>query len=320
MGCGQVRRRDLGEVIGLSLWYWLSLAAPALWATCNYIDRYVLTRHMEQDNLAQLVFIAGVFGGLVSLVLFALGVDSSPGSYWAKGILGVNGALLTLAFVPYLCALKEHEIGVTVPILQSVPVFGFAIGFAVLRETLSANQVIASIIVLAGGIGLSLDVNADVKLKIRPLLLMLSSAFVLALTNIVFKLFASGMSYWSASLWQYLGASSVPLVMYLGSKKVRAQVASLFTDQRSVLLLSSTQEILNISGNMIASYAFLLAPVALVGALANGTQPLWVIILAPVFGNIWPSLRSHRTTGKVVAYRVTFTLIVVAGSLMLHLS
>lgn len=299
-------------------WHIFAFFAPALWAACNYIDKYLLTRHFKDANsTGVLMMVSGFVAALVAVILFFVGVDIGAPSLIYKLVMIGNGLMFIPAFLPYFVALREEDASIVVPIYQTIPVFGYFLALVFLGEHLSATQIVAGLIIILGAIGLSLDFTQKLKLKTKPLFLMLLSSLILSIENLIFKAVALHETFWITSFWEYVGAGIFAFALFVFTKKFRAGFLELFTKKRGVLGLIIFQEGLNIGANLMASFALLLAPIALVSVVVNGLQPFYVLLLGVILTLLWPKQIKENLTKRGLLQKVVFIIIIFAGTAML---
>jgi hypothetical protein len=131
----------------------------------------------------------------------------------------------------------------------------------------------------AGGL---LIVGGALLLSIRPRLRrsrfkagliarMLACTFTLALTSLIFKVFAIRDEFWSTTFWVFVGqgafgAAILAIAPYRGTflRLLRANPVA-------VLSINGVNEVLNVIGSLGARNALMLAPISLVQAVGSTT-------------------------------------------------
>jgi drug/metabolite transporter (DMT)-like permease len=302
-------------------WHLFAFVAPALWAACNYIDKYLLTRHFKDANsTGVLMMVSGFVAGIAAIIVFLFGVDVAAPSLIYKLVMIGNGLMFIPAFLPYFIALREEDASIVIPIYQSIPVFGYFLGMIFLGEHLTATQVVAGLIIIGGAVGLSLDFSQKLALKTRPLLLMLLSSAILAAENLIFKAVALHETFWITSFWEYLGAGIFAVCMYAFGKNYRPGFLELFVRKQKVLGLLFLQELLSVGANMMASFALLLAPIAIVSVVVNGLQPFYVLVLGVLLTVFFPKQIQESLTKRALLQKVIFIVIIFLGTVLLGTS
>lgn len=299
-------------------WLFLGLVAPLLWAIANHTDKYLLTRYSKDGGIGALVILSALVSvvtlpvlGLVAPAAFGIGGTA------AAALLGA-GILQTLATLAYLYAMEKEEASVVAPLFQTIPLFGFVLGYFVLGEMLTGNQMIAAGIVLAGSSLLSLDIRGrSIRIRGRAVACMLVSALLFALAGVIFKKVAVAESFWIATFWNYAGVVIAGAMLFLVVKPYRKQFLHLLhSSTAEVLGLTSGAEVLTIAGSLAASYATLLAPIALVWVVTS-SQPVFVLLIGIALTLRWPSVGQESLHRKDMVQKLAGVALIVLGSVLL---
>ncbi len=154
-------------------WFALALISPLLWGIVSHIDKFVISKYLEERGIGALLIFSSLFSIVVLPFLFLISKDifSIPFGH----ILGLMliGAVSIVAVGLSLYALEDNEASVVAPFTQLVPIFGYLFGFLILGETLPQNQIAASLIVIFGITILSFEFDEDKKIKFKKRLIAL---------------------------------------------------------------------------------------------------------------------------------------------------
>jgi drug/metabolite transporter (DMT)-like permease len=131
-------------------WLVFAFSGPILWAASTHIDKYLVEKYFKDSNVAVLpVFTALI--GLITLPFIWLLEPGAAGVGLANAaLMGFAGILYMGAMLLYLRALQSEEASVVAPFFQAAPLFGFALGYAVLGETLSPAQMAGGALIVGG--------------------------------------------------------------------------------------------------------------------------------------------------------------------------
>jgi hypothetical protein len=114
------------------------------------------------------------------------------------------------------------------------------------------------------------------------------SALGYAVMTLLFKIGALEESFWVASFWQYVGLTVLGIGFFIFVKPYRNAFLNLFKNKGfSFYGINLTNEILFVAGTMIANFAALLGPIAMV-ALVGSLQPVWVLGLGSIAALVLP--------------------------------
>lgn len=230
----------------------------------------------------------------------------------------LSGIVWTLAVLPYLYAIQADDVSVATPIFQTIPIFVLVFGLVFLGESIALSQYFGMAFVILGSIFLSLNLSeSKFRFKGRVFWLMLLSSFLFALNALVFKFIALEESFWTTALWESVGLS-IASVLFILIPSYRGQFVGIFRrNAGSVLLLNAVNEILGIAAKLVANFATLLVPLALVYTV-QGTQPVLVLIFGAVLSALFPRFIKEDLTRKNLFQRMTAVLTVVIGAYLLQ--
>jgi uncharacterized membrane protein len=301
-------------------WLFASLLAPLFWSVSNHIDKFLLDKHFKGIGKEALILYSTLFGIVVFPVAYLFDHNIFSIGFISIIILIIGGCLGSLAIYFYLFALEEEETSIVVPFMQITPIFGFILGFFLLKEVLSFGQIIGSIIVVLGAFILSLEISEleKIKFKKRIAWLMVLSSFAFALYEILFKFVAIEGGFWVATFWEYVGLFAFGLFIFLSSRKHRTDFLFLIKRHNWKLFSTNiTSESITIIGNMFANFALLLAPAALVMTVA-GYQPIFVLLGSIILTVMFPKIVKENISFKHLLHKTLAILVVFLGTFVMY--
>ncbi len=186
-------------------WIAFAFCGPVLWAISTHLDKYLLERYFKDSNPGALLVFTALAGVLLLPVIWffepeVVEIDVASGCLMAN-----SGVLYMGAMLFYLRALQGEEASVVAPFYQASPLFGYVLGYAVLGEALSPKQMLGGGIIIAGTLIVSLRSGPRATFKARLAGLMLACAFALALSALIFKVFALRDEFWTTTFWMFVG-------------------------------------------------------------------------------------------------------------------
>ena len=145
-------------------WFFLALIATALWASCNLIDKFVVSEYVTRPIVC--VAIAGCVGlvfALIELLSFRVHMVAIVPLVLSllAGFLFIAGLLL------YFEALSTEEVTRIVPVMQLSPVITIILSVILLDETLGIGQYAGIALILCGALTASIRKEAGQELRIR---------------------------------------------------------------------------------------------------------------------------------------------------------
>ncbi len=186
------------------MWLLFAFSGPVLWAASTHIDKYLVDRYFRHSDTAVLMVFTALLGviALPPIWAFVPGVTALSGL--SIGVMTVSGVLYMGAMLFYLRAIQSEEASVVAPLFQANTLFTFLLGYLFLHESLGWMQGLGGVLVVLGAMALSLDGKFHLgHFKLPLVLQMLAATFVLALSTVVFKIFAVHDEFWSTTFWNF---------------------------------------------------------------------------------------------------------------------
>jgi len=298
-------------------WLVFAFSGPVLWAVSIHLDKYLVSRYFAQSSVAVLL----VFTALVGLLLLPpiwyvrpAVIDLPLGG---MALIALSGLLYMTAIFFYLRALQAEEASVVAPFFQAAPLFGYVLAYFVLGERLSGLQMAGGGLIVAGGALLSVGLGDRRAFKARLVLLMLACAFALALTGLIFKIYAIRDEFWTATFWAFAGQALFGAFL-LAIKRYRRQfLALLRADPVPVLAISGANELINLAGILGARYALLFAPLSLVQAIGS-TTTLFVFAIGAAVSAWRPALGREDLSAGNLAQKAVSAILIAAGAILIN--
>ncbi|MFA6006745.1 MAG: EamA family transporter [Candidatus Paceibacterota bacterium] len=291
-------------------WLLIALIGPILYAVANHIDKHVIERYLKGGVAGALIIFSSLFS-IVALPVLTYFEPSVLDVTLLQGVyLALNGMLVVFAFLAYFYALTYDEASYVVPWYQTIPIFGFILGYFILGEKISQTQALASAFILAGAIILSLDFGGKkMHFKREVAFLMLGASLLYAINGVVFKVIATDAGFWVSVFWGLVGKVILGFAFLAFIPSYRNQYLYLLRHSGlTVLGFNSLSEFLSMIAEAAMQYVTLLVPVG-IALLANSFQPFFVLIIGSLIAFFWPSkeaesLRAGKMTQKVVGIAI----------------
>ena len=299
-------------------WLLFAFSGPILWAISTHIDKYLVERFFKHSSVAVLL----VFTSLIGLVFLPFIWVYQPGvtalSLQSILVIAFSGVLYMGAMYFYLRALQSEEASVVAPFFQAAPLFGYALGYLVLGETLTPMQIGGGASIVGGTALLSMGVGSrKTGYKARLVVLMLACAFSLALSSVIFKLFAIHDEYWTTTFWTFVGEA----IFGFGLLAIAAYRNQFFlllrTNTAAVLTINGVNELINLGGGLGMRYALLLAPLSLVQAISS-TTTLFVFLFGIALSIFFPTLGRENLSARNLMQKGISAVLIVLGVMLIN--
>jgi len=299
-------------------WFFVALVPPLLYAVTNLLDKTLLSKYFQEGGVGTLL----MFSALLSFI-------AVPLLYWMEpDILAVSGEnLRTLAFLgfldivlvwSYLMALKDAESSATIFYYQLVPVLALIMGYFRLGETITELQLLAMAIIIFGTSLVSFENDENgLKFKWKTVGFMLIACACWASESVFFKAVALEENIWRSLFWKHVMLLVIGVLMFVFLPKQRQNFLARFkAGSAGIVFLNVLNESLYMSANVVAAYAFMLAPVALV-LLAETFQAFFVLALGVALTFVFPRIFNESIDKGTVVKKVIALIITGLGTYIL---
>jgi drug/metabolite transporter (DMT)-like permease len=299
-------------------WFFIALIGPAIWGVISHIDKFLLSRYFKGGGTGSLLIFSSLIGFLVLPLILFFESDVFAISQIKALLICANGFLYILGMIPYLYALKKDETSVVAALWWLSPIYSYFLGYFFLNENLGGRQIMASFLILAGAIGISLDLKSKkAKFKKDVFGLMALAGFIWSLNVFFFKFFAIQEKFWVVNFWQYLGFTVAALFLLLFVKSYRKQFLSVMrTNRIPVIGLNTLNEVINVVALVATNFASLIAPVALV-MVVGALHPFFVLIYGVILALFFPSLTEESMGRRLLIQKTSAVIVMFIGVYLL---
>ena len=297
-----------------SSWVFLALTSTIISALINLLDSHLMMQRMP--GWRAYVLICDVFTLPVSLVMLL--IFPLPADLGLRPILAILGSTLasSVAVVLILQAMKNEHVARIAPITSTSPVFVALLAFLFLGEDLSWRQGFAIAAVVIGAIMISFkwDSKGAAHFHARPVLILLTAAVFVAISNVANKYALDYMTYWNSATLIFL-VSAILFLCVCIRRSVLREIAGLRQRNLTIALAHGKS-----GGGHRSGHPGFLRHATGTGshdfrrfqqqaALYLRVRPVWPGIFSRAS---WPPERSSR---KTVIIRAGATVLVVSGLL-----
>jgi uncharacterized membrane protein len=294
-------------------WVVYAFSGPVLWAISVHFDKYLVERFFKHSHVAVMLLFTAFVG--VALMPFIWMFQPSVTSAGVRNIALIvfSGILYMSALLLYLRALQSEEASVVAPYFQAGPLFGYALAYFVLGETLTGRRLAGGIIILIGALIVSVRFDQGPRIfKARLAALMLPCGFAIALSGLIFKIFAIEVEFWTTTFWMFAGEAMFGCALLLIPFYRREFTTVLRANTVALLSINGSNELINIGGGLGNRYALMFAPLSLVQAIGS-TTTLFVFAFGVVLSLVWPKLGREDLSGRELLQKGMAALLVALG-------
>lgn len=295
-------------------WLVFAFSGPVLWGLSFHFDKYLIDHYFKKADVAVLIVFTALISALMLPFILAFDhrVTSLPVS--SASIMLLGGAMSMGAMVFYLRALQTEDVAIVAPLFQLTPIFAFILGYVALGETPSHGQLLGGGIIVLGTLVLVWQ-RGQTTVKARLVVLMTLCTAILAVTTVIFKIFALREAFWPTVFWTYAGEALFGLSI-LVVPTYRAQFRALFQIHPVALLgVNGTNELINLGGALGARYALLSAPVGLVQAIGSTTS-LFVFLFGVLWTWLAPGIGSKGFSRAELMRKLSGAVLITLGTVL----
>jgi len=294
-------------------WLFFAFSGPVLWAISVHFDKYLVERFFKESDVAVLL----VFTALIGIVLLPVIWYYEPAvlspSAGSIALIILAGILYMTALLLYLQALQSEEASVVAPFFQAGPLFGYVLAYFVLGETLSPRQMAGGALIIIGALIVSIRFGQSMRMfKARLALLMLACGFIMALSALIFKVFAIRVEFWTTTFWMFVGEGIFGAALLMIPSYRRQFIALVRANTAALLSINASNELINLGGGLGSRYALLFAPLSIVQAIGS-TTTLFVFAFGIVLSVFFPGFGRENLSGRELAQKGMAAIIVAIG-------
>ena len=300
------------------MWLLFAFSGPVLWAASTHIDKYLVDTYFKHASTAVLMAFTSLIDLLALPIIWYFFPDVVALPYFTMLIMMISGALYMGAMLFYLQAIQSEEASVVAPLFQGSVLWGALLAFVVLGERLTYPQFFGGVLIVLGALLLSVDASFHFqKMKVRLVITMLACTFTLALSSVIFKLFAIDGAFWSTTFWTYAGTVIVGVALLTTGGRWQ-QFTHLFRKSPGAMVgVNAANELINLGGGLGVRYALLLAPVSLVQAVSS-TTTLFVFAIGIILTSFFPKLGHEDLSARNLLRKGGAAIMVALGIILIN--
>jgi drug/metabolite transporter (DMT)-like permease len=294
-------------------WLFFAFSGPVLWAISVHLDKYLVERFFKESNVAVLLVFTALVGVLLLPFIWYYEPNVTSPSAGSIALIILAGIFYMTAMLLYLQALQSEEASVVAPFFQAGPLFGYVLAYFVLGETLSPRQMAGGALIIIGALIVSIRFGQSMKMfKARLALLMLACGFIMALSSLIFKVFAIRVEFWTTTFWMFFGEGIFGLGLLMIPAYRKQFIALVRANTAALLSINASNELINLGGGLGNRYALLFAPLSIVQAIGS-TTTLFVFAFGVVLSVFFPGFGRENLSGRELAQKGMAAIIVAIG-------
>lgn len=300
-------------------WLIIALAAYLLISLNLTLDKIILKNSIPHPVVY--CFYMGMLS-IFGLIFLPFGTLSFDLGNIITGII-VGGVFMLALFIMYKAVFANEASRVGPIIGATTPVFVSLFSFLFLKEHLDWKQVIAFLLLVIGGILISIEVDGAkwIQIKkraIKVLGISIFSAFAFGIYYVLLKHVYNQGSFVSGFVWTRIG-SFLATFLFLIPRSNRKQI---FSGTKTLKLNSGILVLFNkgISGVAFAllNYAISLGSVTLTNAM-QGIQYVFLLVIVAFLSKKYPKILEEGVGKKVITQKIFAVILIGIGLAILAL-
>ncbi len=305
------------------MWLLYVIAAHLLNALVFIVDKVLLGRAIKNPTVYAVII--GLMSGVVGVLIPVVRHLDPPAFQQVPPPLVLledlaSGAFLILALIAFFGALKRLEASRLIPFVGAlIPLATFIVSFQVLGERLTSSEVVAFLLLVSGGVFITLDPHhPNTKSTWRGWMLAMASVLLFTGSFVSMKHLFNQQVFWDAFIWSRFGSFVVAVLILLFHSSLWAEIRSTFKRLPSLQIAQFLgNQALGALGFIILSQAINLAPsVTIVNAL-QGVQYVFVLLFVVVASIRSPKLLKEQMTPMIILEKCIAIALIAEGLVLL---
>lgn len=295
------------------IWIPLAIGAHFFWALVNLGDKYVVSKRVSNPY----VYMVWLFwlGALVAV--FIPFVDFVTPDSREFLVLLICSILYFFGGLPYIKAMTLEEPTRINVWWNLIPLFALILEWVAFNKQLSSKELLAFSILIIGAFVASIHIGQKAKFS-KAIWYMLLACASFSLYAVLFGEVLETMPFVSAFIWVHMLMALVTMPMMIAHRFRKAMKKEIADLNKGTAALTFGVATLDHSGILLNQWALSLAPASLVFSF-EGTQVVFVFIMASLLSIFAPHLIREEIDRKNILLKVVAIMIMIIGTLILTL-
>ena len=296
----------------------LAIAAATLYALTNHIDKYLISKGVKHADYRSLLVVSTLIAGAVMSIIYFFVCGCSISFDWKSFLILVgNSIIVSFAYVLYFKSLSREDTTIVAIMFQLIPVFMLVLSPLILPDqTISPIQLVGGFIATLAAILVTYEPSKKrfAKGKLVTLGMMTLVSIAYAIWFILERYVTLDHDFNQMMFWTNASQFVVGALIYIFLKSFRKSFHEMVkSNGKTIIGLNLTNELLSSFGNVLSTWAGLMASVALVSFVSQSVQPFAVMGLGILLPLIFPKVeKEHVTKGETIK-RVIAIVVCIIG-------
>lgn len=229
----------------------------------------------------------------------------------------LSGIAFVFYLIPYFKALQNEDSSRVIPLFQFIPLFVLLFSFLFLNEVITQHELLGFAFTFVGAFILTLKKGESKIFRPRKVLwYMLASGVIYSFAPILFKYAVVHTDFWTAFFYQALGGGIAALSLLTIPTYRKSFMNEGLHLPLPIWGIMSLNQTLAIIAELSSSFAFSLAPVALVSVL-TGTQSFFVLLFALILSVKFPHILKEDIKKNTLFLKLISIITIFVGLLFI---
>ena len=296
-------------------WFLIAIASYFILAVVNLVDKRLLVSLIPSPRIY--AFYVGSLSALIAVLIPF--VNFRVPDFWPSILALSAGAVFILAILEFYRALKLFEASRIVPAVGGLtPIFSVFLIYFFRNELLPFSKWPAFLLLLAGSV--LINWSRERSITYKSFLISLSAAFLFALSFVFSGYVYLSQPFWSGLIMIKLGGLVAALGLFIFSKEIKAELFKhRMTFQKEVVAVFIANQVAGAGANILQNWAIALSSLVFIPVInaLQGTQYVFLLVLAVLFSLRFPRLLKEEISSRVLIQKVVATSLIVFGTALL---
>jgi drug/metabolite transporter (DMT)-like permease len=290
-----------------------AFSGPVLWAISVHLDKYLVDHFFKGSNVAVLLLFTALVGVLLLPFIWFFEPSVAAPGVGSIALIVLAGILYMTGIWLYLLSLQGEEASVVAPYFQAGAVVRLRPRLSRARRNAFGASDDGGVLILIGALIVSIRLNQGIRVFDAGLAaLMLACGFVVAVSSLIFKVFALAVEFWTTTFWMFVGEAMFGCALLMIPTYRRQFVTMLRVNTLALLSVNGANEMINLGGGLGNRYALMFAPLSLVQAIGS-TTTLFVFAFGVVLSLFWPKFSHEDLSGRELVQKGAAAALIAAG-------
>ena len=300
-------------------WLILCIGIAATYALSAILDNYLIDVFYKNKNAEAIKAINSPFYfalGIIMIALFGIHINSPITALIAAG----SGALISLASIPYIRALKNEEATTASIFYQLQPLIFLLIDVSILQKAITGNDMLGFVVTLLAPIvviasahrkGHRIDFSSAILFVLYDIFAVASSA--------IFAYLGKNNDAWTIYGFYIFGRGFCDFCLthlipswHKRDKYVRKRYGM------RLLLIQGSNLIIYTGADFLMRYVYTIAPTSLSSVVINALELIFTFLLGIILTIFWPKLGREKLNRHTIIAHAIAVFLAVIGIIILN--